>query len=442
MKRILIDLTDLELWAGQHGGTQRVVYGIAKNFYLQRDELGYEVCFVAFSARDKLFYETDFAPIYERVEALKQAASQPASSGGVSLKTRLKYRLRPYVPESVRRNPKARKLAVTSARYGVRVLKAARAKQQQYRTHHVEGKRLQLIRFQPTDTVLMLGKPWDNPDIQRRLTEQRGRHGFRLVQLVYDMIIPLNPQLHHPSLFKPYTQHMFEAISASDLLLPISKSTERDVKTFCKRLALPVPPMKVIRLGDEVIDTAIEGLAKPDPRIAGEFIACVGTIEIRKNHMLLYYAYKRAAELGIELPQLVIVGSRGWLSGDFQYLAEHDPHLKGKIIILDNINDAALGWVYGNCLFTVYPSMYEGWGLPVAESLARHKLCIASDASSIPEIAGDLIDYFSPYDPADCLQVLQRYLDKPTLEKKELQIAATYVPHSWQDTYRQVLMAL
>jgi glycosyltransferase involved in cell wall biosynthesis len=442
VSRILIDLTDLELWNGHHGGTQRVVYGIAKNFYLQPAGSKPEVLFVAFSAHDKSFHYTSFEPIYERVEATKKAA-EPAGSPGpsISLKSRLKQFVRPYVPEQVRTSPAARKAAVRSLKLATRAVQSARTARSKYQKQAVVTASPP-VKFEPTDVVLMLGKPWDDLDIQRTLTAEKNKHNFKLVQVVYDLIICLQPQLHHPSLFTSYTQHMFEAVSASDLLLPISQSSANDLKEFSQRLNLKQPTTKVIRLGDEIIDETSQLAAKPDARIQDQFIACVGTIEIRKNHMLLYYAYKLGLEQKLELPQLVIVGGRGWLSGDFQYLVEHDPAMKDKILILDTISDSGLSWIYRQCLFTVYPSMYEGWGLPVAESLAAGKLCLASSSSSIPEIAGDLIDYFSPYDPGQCLAMIVEYLNPVELSQKELQIKHTYKPVSWEDTYQQISKAI
>jgi glycosyltransferase involved in cell wall biosynthesis len=159
--------------------------------------------------------------------------------------------------------------------------------------------------------------------------------------------------------------------------------------------------------------------------------------------MLLYYAYRLANERGVELPQLVIIGSRGWLSGDLQYLIEHDPEMADKIIILDGINDAGLAWIYEHCEFTIYPSMYEGWGLPVAESLANGKFCIASSNSSVPEIAGSLIDYFSPYDSQQCFEMIARYAADPSVvRKKEQKIVQVYTVTTWNDSYEQIRNAL
>lgn len=436
MNRVLIDLTDLELWGGQHGGTQRVVYGIAKNFYSQQQSLGQEIVFITFSARKKTFFRTDFAPIYQRVESQKSHAKAEAVTQTVSLKRRIKQNASPYVPESLRRNEAARHVVVKSLKVAGRVARAARV--EPLRQKIAKTRLSERIHFQKDDTVLMLGKPWDNLDIQKTLSADKQRVGFKLVQVVYDLIICLQPQLHHTDLFTHYTQHMFEAVSASDMLLPISESSARDLREFCKRLNLPTPAINVIRLGDEMVDNAATA-KKPDARIKDTFIACVGTVEIRKNHILLYYAYKLGLEKGLDLPQLVIVGTRGWLADDLQYLVKNDPSVKDKIIILNKINDAGLNWIYKNCLFTVYPSMYEGWGLPVAESLAYGKLCIASNSSSIPEIAGNLIDYFSPYDAGQLLEVIIKYLDPKTLHEKEAALLNSYKPTTWGKTFKQVL---
>lgn len=432
MKRVLIDLTDLELWNGHHGGTQRVVYGIAKNFFAEKDSQEYDVVFIAFSAQNRRFYETSFEPIYKRVEDQKTDNASQDHPRTQPLKTRLKQNIRPYVPESVRKSHTARMAATKSIEVARRT--AGFAKRSLVRNRFAPTG--QAIEFKKDDVVLVLGKPWDNLDIQRTLTAEKTKAGFKLVQVVYDLIIPFHPNLHHPSLFTSYTQHMFEAVTASDLMLPISKSSGNDLKKFCQILELPVPAMKVVRLGDEIIET-IDGV-KPDQRIENEFIACIGTVEIRKNHTLLYYAYKLGIERGIKLPQLVIVGGQGWLTGDFQYLVQNDPELNDKIIILNNVNDSGLSWIYENCKFTVYPSMYEGWGLPVAESLARGKLCIASKASSIPEIAGSLAEYFSPYNPEECLSVVSTYLNPNILKEKEEAIVAKYKMTSWHQTFQEV----
>lgn len=443
MSKIWIDLTDIEKWHGHHGGTQRVVYGIANSYFLDKNNKS-ELGFFSYSAHNNKFYETSFEPIHDRVEAAKTRSGNINSVGltSVSLKVKVKRKIKKYVPEAIKKNEAARQAASSAliqvSRNVQRVRNKAGAISNLRASNSISsGKE---VVFRQDDVVLMLGKPWDDLNIQKLLTRQKKTINFKLVQVVYDLIIPLHPHLHHPTLFHSYTQHMFEAIQASDLLLPISKSTEKDLALFCERLGLTMPPTEVIRLGDDIAPKEIiDNATKPDECIEKKFILSVGTIEIRKNHMLLYYVYKLAQEKGIELPQLVIVGSRGWLTGDFQHLIASDPSLKDKIVILDNIDDNALAWAYSNCLFTVYPSMYEGWGLPIAESLAYGKVCLSSNTSSMPEVGRTCSDYFSPYSSEECLNKIKEYVSTDAVIKnKETQIRSEYKVTAWSSAYSQV----
>jgi glycosyltransferase involved in cell wall biosynthesis len=281
-----------------------------------------------------------------------------------------------------------------------------------------------------------MGKPWDYPAFIETLRKQKQTDHFKLFQVVYDLIPVFFPHLFGLPLFEPYTQHMFETAAVSDGLLAISKSTKKDMEKFCDDMLLPTPPIEVLRLGDD-FTTVTPKKPAVDSLEPGNFILCVGTLEARKNHALLYMAYKEGLARGVKLPQLVIVGGRGWYTEDIVYAFKHDPELRG-LVHMGGRTDRELEWLYQNCRFTVYPSMYEGWGLPIAESLARGKVCVASNTSSMTEIAGDLIDYFSPYDSAACLAAIKKYLDEDTLQKKETKIHSAYKTTTWDATFKQV----
>jgi glycosyltransferase involved in cell wall biosynthesis len=165
-------------------------------------------------------------------------------------------------------------------------------------------------------------------------------------------------------------------------------------------------------------------------------------VESRKNHLLLYQVWERARESGVMLPDLVIVGRMGWAAADAVYAMKNDPTVRASIHLLNEVSDAQLEWLYANCLLTIYPSLYEGWGLPIAESLARGKVCLASSSSAMPEVAGDLVDYFSPYDAGECLRLVERYLDPAVLAARVRQMREQYPVTRWDDTVRQLEAAL
>lgn len=436
MDRILIDLTDIELWTGNHGGTQRVVYGIAKNFYKNLDNLNRQVCFISFDSKDQQFYLSNFEPIYNRVEKIQVATADNITASYVSAyHPGIKQSIKKITPALIINN----KTTQRSLRIVKNKLQSGFLKAQLNSQVAPIVKEREWVKFTNEDTVLMLGKPWDDPNIQKTLTNIRREIGIKVMQIVYDLVICFNPQLHHPSWTEPYTHHMIEVIKNSDKLMCISEWSAKDLSKLAVSKKLVLPEIRIIRLGDDVKGQSQTKLLKPDARIKASFIACIGTLEIRKNHALLYYVYKLATQRHVVLPQLVLVGSKGWLSDDIQYMIAKDPDMYDRILILDNLDDDGLSWIYKNCLFTVYPSMYEGWGLPVAESLASGKVCVASSASSIPEIGGDLVDYFSPYSTDECLLKIDRYLDEKTRTLQELRICNMYKPTGWDETYKQVL---
>jgi hypothetical protein len=291
--------------------------------------------------------------------------------------------------------------------------------------------------FGPNDTVLILGKPWDTMSFIDVLRLQKLKNGFTLTHLVYDMIPSFLPHVFGKPLPENYTKYMFEAMSITDHVLAISESTKQDVIRFCSEELIEAPEISVIRLGDNPIektDVKTRKVANLEP---GDFILCVGTVEVRKNHALLYAAYREAHLRKISLPKLVIVGGKGWYTSDILYEFANDPVTKDLVRVMHKIDDSQLGWLYENCRLTIYPSVYEGWGLPIAESLSYGKMCIASKTSSQTEIAGDLIDYFSPYDAVGCLQQIEKYLDDEKISAKEAEIKSKYKPTTWQETYQQ-----
>jgi glycosyltransferase involved in cell wall biosynthesis len=99
-----------------------------------------------------------------------------------------------------------------------------------------------------------------------------------------------------------------------------------------------------------------------------------------------------------------------------------------------------LDWYYRNAMFTVFPSLAEGWGLPVAESMCYGKVCIASNVDSIPEIAGDLIPYFDPRDPDQIYKLVKQYItDSGLRSRAEKRIRSHYRPHSWDTTAEELI---
>jgi glycosyltransferase involved in cell wall biosynthesis len=295
----------------------------------------------------------------------------------------------------------------------------------------------------PGDVVFSPGGAWNYPGSGKRCRQLREQMGFRAVHLVYDMIPYKFPQLFEQDFPAKIHRWMRESFPACDLILAISHSTRRDVLEYFARYQLPAPPVEVVRLGEltahgeDDVPPVVKGF---DP--ARPFVLSVGTLEVRKNHLLLYHAWRRLIEKhGRNIPPLVLAGSVGWLTGDVVYQMRNDPLTRDHMVLINGCGDRQLRWLYRHCLFTVYPSHYEGWGLPIAESLAYGKYCIASNTSSMPEIdpTGELVEHHDPCDLPTCLNLITEALDSNFRSEKEALIRRSYHRTSWEEAGRQVI---
>jgi glycosyltransferase involved in cell wall biosynthesis len=195
----------------------------------------------------------------------------------------------------------------------------------------------------------------------------------------------------------------------------------------------PIPEISVIRLGTDLATGTRKDAPHPD--LADRpFVLCVGTIEARKNHELLYHVWDRlVARHGERTPILVLVGMVGWGIQDLLSRIQLNPRLAGKILILQNVADASLIWLYEHCLFTVFPSFVEGWGLPVVESLALGTPCVASNARAVVEATQGLVPTLDPLDFAAWLDHIDRWSFDPQALRAAGDRVRAYRPPSWRE---------
>ena len=427
-KTIWIDMTDLSGWQGHFTGIQRVVYNIASRFADTNKNVKYFI----FDDRSKMFKIFDFQNFKINLETrLTNDDIELSNRQVVKLKIKQAYLKSPNFVKRAIQVPRIKSSIKKSLQYRHKI------KIQYSKNNKVLNKNSIKAVFGTGDTILILGNSWDRPDLVPSLGDLRDEKALKVYQVIYDLIPVYQPQAFNAELFKIYSNNMFEVVTNSDGLLAISESSKRDVLRFCEDLDLTCPLTSVIRLGDDIPQSK-KPIKPKDLTISASFVLCVGTIEVRKNHAILYYAWKEGLRKGIKMPQLVIVGRQGWYTGDIIHTIKTDPDTRDKFHLLDNVNDDGLVWLYQNSLFTVYPSYYEGWGLPVAESAAMGKLCISSDKSSMPEIAGSLMEYFSPYNSDELARKIGKYLDVAQRVKKEKEIKSKYNTKSWDDCYQQV----
>jgi glycosyltransferase involved in cell wall biosynthesis len=160
------------------------------------------------------------------------------------------------------------------------------------------------------------------------------------------------------------------------------------------------------------------------------FVLAVGTLEPRKNLPRLVAAYASLDEKLQREHPLVVVGARGWQTGETLRALDA---LGERCMRLGHVSDAALAELYRRCAVFCYPSLGEGFGLPVLEAMAAGAAVVTSGISSLPEVGGDAVEYVDPHDVTSIASGLRRLLNDQVVRAELAQRArARAREFSWE----------
>ena len=302
--------------------------------------------------------------------------------------------------------------------------------------------------------VVVLGAVWNFQGYADFLARQKVRRpGLRLSVFVHDLIPWYGNKYVGDGVAPKFLAYLRSYLALADHLLCNSKATLEDVRRFAGEQGLSVPPATVVPLAHEfptpAFTVTIPNGEGPEARVGvrrlvGErFVLCVGTIEERKNSLALLKVWTALAqEHPFDLPLLVFAGRSAEHYKAFMHYAAATGWCAGQAVWLNGVRDGELAWLYENCLFTVFPSFMEGWGLPVGESLWFGKPCVASNTSSLPEVGGDLCDYVDPSDTAALHAAVRRLtFDDAYREASAARIKAARL-RTWGETCDGLLAAI
>jgi glycosyltransferase involved in cell wall biosynthesis len=297
--------------------------------------------------------------------------------------------------------------------------------------------------FRFGDVYVSLGLDWAQKDLVY-LYDLKRRFGLKVLLFCHDIIPIRLPHLCVGEVAVRFPRYFVDAAWCADKFLCNSECSRKDLEQFLEQMGAPVPALDVVRLGCVIApESEAHPVAAVAEVLAHRFILYVSTIERRKNHETLYRAYTRLVDVGrSDLPLLVFVGMPGWGISDLTSDLHLDPRIQPYLRILDHVSDGDLARLYQSAFFAVYPSLYEGWGLPVAESLAYGKFCLASNAASIPEVGGDLVEYVDPWNVPGWADRMAWYFDHPSeITERENIIRSRYRATTWAETGADLLAA-
>jgi glycosyltransferase involved in cell wall biosynthesis len=259
--------------------------------------------------------------------------------------------------------------------------------------------------------------------------------GSKRVVTIHDMTFFKFPEAHERVKVFYFRLFILLAAKIASRTIADSESTRRD---FIARTDAAMENVVTVLLGSppasQISDTVTDSAPiRHRLGITGEYIMFVGTVEPRKNLLRLILAFARLISEEKDY-QLVILGKKGWgYDPVFQVIAELD--IADHIVFTGYLGDDEKLQLMKNATLFVYPSLYEGFGLPLLEALSLGLPTITSNVSSLPEVAGSGAIQIDPYDTRAIYQAIKKLLsDEKLREGLELKAREQASRFSWQKT--------
>ena len=290
------------------------------------------------------------------------------------------------------------------------------------------------------DIIFSAGHDWDYlPELD--VLKSYVKKGVKFGCLFHDTIPTRFPFTYTADFVERFSSWLSWAIDASQVNFAVSRNTASDLETYARSQSISFEHISVVRLGDDFSRSS--GDVVPTSKVDnGDFILSVGTIEFRKNHQILLGAYRHIIdELNLQPPKLVIVGRESRFDGGLRKQIEADMRLRDLVTIVSGLGDDELIALYQAAMFTVYPSIYEGWGLPVVESLRQGKPCVVSNTSSMLEIAPALTRFAHPLVAKEWAEHIADLMDGASRALEMTQIRQQYSHSTWDTTTSSILDA-
>jgi glycosyltransferase involved in cell wall biosynthesis len=298
-----------------------------------------------------------------------------------------------------------------------------------------------LSRLPATSTFLCMGSMWLHPEVWDFAQNHRN-DGGEVIQMVHDLIPIQYPQYFTSGETQAVDHWLKASLRYTSRFIAVSKSTAGVLQNYSTSLGFS-PRVTVVPLAHEFMGYPRSARVPKPARFMeladSNYVLCVGTIEHRKNATALLKIWLEfIREFGARAPLLVFAGKFGKGSAEFEKFLSTHSELNSHVRLIHTPSDLELAWLYGNALFTTLPSIIEGWGLPVGESAWFGKFCVASNATSIPEVCGELAGYVNPLDLQSMAEGLRRpIVDAQFLRAREAALQAAPL-RTWEQVARQI----
>lgn len=238
------------------------------------------------------------------------------------------------------------------------------------------------------------------------------RRALRLVT-IHDLSFLRVPDTHTQRTVEVQTRLLRQCARDADALIAVSDHCKRElvevmgVRSECIHV---VPNGVRLEEFETPFDETAHAVLKRRLRLAGDYFIHLGTLEPRKNVRRLLEAYERVRRERNDVPQLLLVGKLGWKSEGI-VAAIRSAQDAGAVIHAGYLHRQEAVWLLRGARACLYPSLYEGFGLPVLEAMAAGIPVLTSNVSALPEVVGDSGLLVDPYDTESIASAICSLLD-------------------------------
>lgn len=224
----------------------------------------------------------------------------------------------------------------------------------------------------------------------------------------------------------------------ADTILVNSKYTEECFIQNCKKNNYSIPMVKVLHIGVE--DSFLEIKEEPlDGELSFlkniDYFIYVGTIEPRKNHLMLLNLWRQYLSKCENSPKLVLLGKRGWNNEAVFDLLDRCPALQDSIIELHGVSDGVMVSLIKNSKGALFPTFVEGWGMPLVEAMSMKVPMLAADIPALREAGQNLAEYIDPIDSLGWKDAILKLQNDKDYRESCIQKSASLVLPSWEKTF-------
>jgi len=259
------------------------------------------------------------------------------------------------------------------------------------------------------------------------------------VIVIYDFSFKLYPEWHPEDRIRFFREKFWKSVSLTDrIVVPSRFIRDQAINEF----GIREENLRTVKLGVDLKifrqypENEIEAVIKKYD-ISEKFIVFLGSLEPRKNILNLIKAYQMLPDYLTKEFKLLLIGFKGWHNKEIMDLLKRN---KEKVIYTGYLKDEELACILNKASVFVFPSLYEGFGLPPLEAMACGCPVIVSDRASLPEVCSDSALYVNPHEPEDIadkiMEVLENQELRENLIKKGIQRSQSF---KWENTAKDIL---